>query len=71
MGERRYADIDGVEALHGEEVGVGIVGTRAKSSGKFGCAGEIGIGERRDHDVVHAAQYPDMPFGDASCADEA
>ena len=71
VGERRYADIDGVEALHGDEVGVGIVSTRAKPSGKFGCAGEIGIGDTDDHDVLHTGQHSDMPLGDASGADEA
>ena len=71
VGERRYADKDGVEALQGEEVGVGIVGTRAKPSGKFGCAGEIGIGDPDDRDVLHTGQHADMPPGDASSTDEA
>ena len=71
MGERGYADINGVEAFHGEEVGVGIVGTRANPSRKFGCAGEIGIGDSNDHDVIHTGQHADMPPGDASSPDKA
>ena len=50
---------------------MGIVGTRAKPSGKFGCACEIGIGYSNDHDVVHAGQHADMPPGDASSPDKA
>ena len=50
---------------------MGIVGTSANSFGKFGCAGEIGIGDTPNYNVIHTGQYPDMPFGDASCPDEA
>ena len=70
MGEGRYADKDGVEAFQGDEIGVGLVSSRAKPTGKFGCTPEIGIGIADDRDVLHTGQHSDMPLGDASGTDE-